>query len=240
MARLPRIDLPGVPQHLIVRGNNRTAIFRDDADRQVFLGLLVDGLGACACEVHAYVLMGNHVHLLATGYREGELSDLMRRVGGKFARLMNLRWGRTGTLFEGRFRSSLVESESYLLTCMAYIELNPVRAGMVRHPADYPWSSYGENASGSPRSLIVPHELYGRLGMTSASRAAAYRELIDAGVSLEDIVRVRSSLQKSRALGGERFCADIAAQLERPVAPNPQGRPRKGDGEKNAPVPILG
>src|SRR5881392_2574096 len=110
MARLPRIDLPDIPQHLIVRGNNRSTLFRDDADRYIFLQFLGEAMQKCACELHAFVLLSNHVHLLATGHLPGELSDFMRRVGRKFARLMNMRWSRTGTLFEGRFWSSLVES----------------------------------------------------------------------------------------------------------------------------------
>src|SRR5437868_9100809 len=118
MARVPRIDVPGIPQHLIVRGNNRSELFRDDADRCIFLQLLDKALDACACEVHAYVLMSNHVHLLATGNLPGELSQLMQRIGRKFARVENIRWERTGTLFEGRFRSSLIDSDTYLLTCM--------------------------------------------------------------------------------------------------------------------------
>jgi len=239
MARLPRIDLPGVPQHLIVRGNNRNAMFRDDADRQIFLGLLSEGLSASTCELHAYVLMTNHVHLLTTGHREGELSVLMRRVEGKFARLMNMRWGRTGTLFEGRFRSSLVESEAHLINCMVYIELNPVRAGLVASPGDFPWSSYGQNASGTPRLPLVPHDLYGDLGLTAQARAGAYRKLVEAGISEDELLRIRTCLQKSRALGSEKFRADVATRLARDVCPRTPGRPRKGDGEENAPVPIL-
>src|SRR4026208_2512142 len=130
MARLPRIDVPGIPQHLIIRGNNRSILFRDDADRCIFLQLVEKALGVCACDLHAYVLMTNHVHLLATGHLVGELSEMMQRIERKFARLVALRWDRTATLSEGRFRSSLVQSEAYLFTCMQYIELNPVRAGI--------------------------------------------------------------------------------------------------------------
>ena len=122
MARLPRIDTPGIPQHLIIRGNDRCTIFRDDADRLIHLGFLESSLRTCACDLHAFVLMTNHVHLLATGHAEGEVSALMLAVGRRFVRLMNLRWGRTGTLFEGRFRSGPVESVAYLLACMRYIE----------------------------------------------------------------------------------------------------------------------
>jgi len=227
MARLPRIDLPDIPQHLIVRGNNRSTLFRDDADRYIFLQFLGEALQKCACELHAFVLMSNHVHLLATGHLPGELSDFMQRVGRKFARLMNMRWSRTGTLFEGRFWSSLVESEAYLLTCMRYIELNPVRAGIARHPQDFGWSSYGQNAAGDPGGLLTPHDLYVRLGTTREERAATYRGLVASGVSEDDLTRIRLSAAKCRALGTEAFCDEIAHRLGRSVIPRAQGRPAK-------------
>jgi putative transposase len=239
MARLPRIDVPGVPQHLIVRGNNRATLFQDDADRCIYLQFLEEALDSCACELHAYVLMSNHVHLLATGHLHGELSELMQRVGRKFARLMNIRWSRTGTLFEGRFHSSLVDSEAYLLTCMRYIELNPVRAGIVRHAKEFGWSSYRQNASGDPRGLLKSHDLYVRLGATSGERARAYRDLVELGVGEEDLTRIRTSAAKCRALGSERFCEEIAARLKRPVTPREQGRPKKGTGSKTNLTPFL-
>ena len=227
MARLPRIDIAGVPQHLIVRGNNRSDMFRDDADRCIFLQFLEEALVSCPCEVHAYVLMTNHVHLVATGNLPGELSDLMQRLGRKFARLMNIRWSRTGTLFEGRFRSSLVDSESYLLTCMRYVELNPVRAGIVRHPGEYGWSSYRANAGGAPGGLLSPHPLYLRLGATEEDRGMEYRRLVQEGVSEEDLIRIRTSAIKCRVLGSEKFCQELLERLGRPVAPQSQGRPKK-------------
>jgi putative transposase len=233
MARLPRIDLPGLPQHLIVRGNNRGLMFRDDGDRIIFLRYLVEALDACACDLHAYVLMDNHVHLLATGHAPGELSELMQRVGRKFARVVNLRWGRTGTLFEGRFRSSLIDSDAYLFTCMSYIELNPMRAGMVDAPGDYIWSSFKENASGAPRAPLVPHPLYHELGASVLERGKAYRAMVDAGVSDGDIERVGDSVRKCRALGSEEFCEEVAARLQRTAAPRAQGRPENGDRFKN-------
>ena len=232
MARLPRIDVPGIPQHLIVRGNNRSLMFRDDADRCIFLGFLERALADCACDLHAYVLMPNHVHFLATGHVQGELSELIQRIGTKFARLMNLRWDRTGTLFEGRFRSSLVDSESYLLACMRYIDLNPVRAGMVRRPEDFRWSSYSSNATGAPGGYLVPHEIYLRLGGTSEERGSAYRALVAAGVPDEDLARIRESVTKCRALGDESFVRKLKEQLDRPVAPAAQGRPKRGQVEK--------
>ena len=232
MARLPRIDIPGAPQHLIVRGNNRSTLFRDDADRCIFLQFLEEALDACACDLHAYVLMSNHVHLLATGHVPGELSELMQGVGRRFARLMNIRWGRTGTLFEGRFRSSVVDSEAYLLTCMRYIELNPVRAGIVRHPKEFGWSSYRQNAGGDPGSILRPHELYTRLGAVPRERGAVYRALVESGVAEEELSRIRTSAAKCRALGREAFCIEMAARLQRPVSPRAQGRPKRGQVQK--------
>jgi putative transposase len=233
MARLPRIDFPGVPQHLIVRGNNRGLMFRDDADRVIFLRYLDDALSGCACDLHAYVLMENHVHLLATGHGAGELSELMQRVGRKFARTVNLRWDRTGTLFEGRFRSSLIDSESYLFTCMSYIELNPVRAGIVRAPGEFAWSSYAQNAGGDPQRPIVPHPLYFSLGSSTIERANAYRDIVGAGISDSDVDRIRTCARKCRALGSEEFCQGLASVLNRAIVPREQGRPKKGDRIKN-------
>lgn len=234
MARLPRIDVPGIPQHLIVRGNNRSVLFRDDADRCVFMKFLEEALEACSCDLHAYVLMSNHVHLLATGHLEGELSELMQRIGRRFARLVNLRWCRTGTLFEGRFRSSLVDSESYFLTCMRYIELNPVRAGLVDHPEQYVWSSYRSNASGEPRPPVRPHESYLRLGSGFLERGRQYCTLVETGVGEEDLIRIRESANKCRALGSEAFCKQIARVVGRSVEPRAQGRPaRNGDRSEN-------
>jgi putative transposase len=230
MARLARIDIPGMPQHLIVRGNNRGLLFRDDADRCIFMGFLDRALAESACDLHAYVLMSNHVHLLATSQLEGELSQLMQKIGRKYARLVNLRWGRTGTLFEGRFRSSLVDSEAYLLTCMRYIELNPVRAGMAANAWDFPWSSYEKNARGAPDGVLAPHDLYRRLGGTPEHRGAAYRRLVAGGVSEEDLTQIRLCAGKCRVLGRESFCQELEDRLGRPVAPRAQGRPKKGTG----------
>jgi putative transposase len=232
MARLPRIDIPGVPQHLITRGNNRMDIFRDDADRVIFMRFLEEELATCACDLHAYVLMSNHVHMLVTGNLPGEISELMQRIGRRYARLFNIRWNRTGTLFEGRFWSSLVDSEAYLLTCMRYIELNPVRAGIVRFPKEYGWSSYRLNAAGEPSGILTPHELYARLGSTTDSRGTAYRGLVASGVSEDDLARIRTSARKCRALGDERFLRELEARLARVVAPQPQGRPKRGQVEK--------
>src|SRR6266545_4048494 len=160
MARLPRIDIPGVPQHVIVRGVNRQPCFCNESDYLGYLACLRDVAGERGVAVHAFVLMTNHVHLLATGSISRSISAMMQGIGRRYVRRVNQLYGRTGTLFEGRFRASLVQSERYLLTCMRYIELNPVRASMVGDPAAYRWSSFRGNARIEPMAWLRPHEEY--------------------------------------------------------------------------------
>ena len=212
MARQARIDVPGYPQHLVVRGNNRAPLFNNDSDRLFFLRFMQDALARSGPDLHAFALMSNHVHLLATGHRPGELSEFMHHLGSKFARLMNQRWGRTGTLFEGRFRSSLVESDSYLVTCMRYIDLNPARAGLVRHPGDYPWTSFRRNAGFEPLAPLVPHPAYLGLGDTIESRGRCYRELCESGLTTQDVACIRESVRKCRALGTPAFVKAIESK----------------------------
>src|SRR2546422_6579877 len=156
----PRIDVPGFPQHLIARGNNRGPCFFNDRDRRVFLKYLGEACVIHECDVHALVLMTNHVHLLATGKRPGSISRTMQSVERRYSRYVNSAYGRTGTLYDGRFKSSIVETGAYFLACMRYIELNPVRAGMVAMPADFAWSSFRQNSSGLPKGLITAHAEY--------------------------------------------------------------------------------
>ncbi len=228
MARLPRIDVPGLPQHLIVRGNNRANLFADDADRWLFMRFLKEAVKESGCELHAYVLMSNHVHLLATGEEHGALSMMMQSVGRRFSRFFNVRHDRTGGLFEGRFRSSLVQSERYLLTCMRYIEANPLRAGMVHLPADYRWSSHRQNATGNPTGMLTAHEVFLRLGGDPLARATAYRALFIKEIPAADLEAIRASASRGRVLGSEEFRKRLAAQLGRSVGIPPPGRP-KGD-----------
>jgi putative transposase len=227
MARFPRIDLPGVPQHLMARGNNKARCFYDDHDRQVYLRYLVEAAHTAGCDLHAYVLMSNHVHLLATGHDAGGISLMMQAVGRRFARHVNDVHGRTGTLYEGRFKSSLVETERYFLTCMRYIELNPVRAGMVADPGQFPWSSHRENASGSPSGLLSPHAEYLRLGDDSHARGLAYRALFETPLQGVELAAIRQHAEKNRVLGGEAFQRRIELLLGHPARVVRPGRPRK-------------
>ncbi len=227
MPRPPRIELVDVPQHIVQRGNNRQATFFADSDFRFYKECLRDAANKHGCEVHAYVLMRNHVHLLITPRQANATAKFMQSLGRRYVRYVNDRHGRTGTLWEGRYRASVVESERYLLACCRYIELNPVRAEMVKDPADYPWSSYRRQVLGEPDDEVVDHPLYLALGNTAAARRQAYgavfRQAIDAAL-LKDI---RQSVNRCGVLGSEPFKDHLEAVLSRPVRPGRRGRPVK-------------
>lgn len=227
MARRPRIDLPGIPQHVVQRGNDRQPCFFADADRHCYLQNLREIALRERCQVHSYVLMTNHVHLLMTPEGTGQVARLMQALGRRYVRYINDRYRRTGTLWEGRYKSSLVDRDTYLLHCYRYIELNPVRARMCADPADYPWSSHAANAFGRDDVLVHPHPNYRALGATREERCAAYRAIAMETLSDEDIEAIRLHLQRQHALGSDRFRAAIEAQLARPAGPLKIGRPRK-------------
>lgn len=216
----------------MVRGNNRSVFFFSDQDRCLFLKYLAEGIEKSSSAVHAFVLMTNHVHLLATGKNPGSLSRLMQAIGRRYARYINRTQQRTGTLFEGRFKSSIVDSEAYFLTCMRYIELNPVRAGMIDRPADYPWSSYGQNAGGAPSGLLAPHAEYLRLGADSLSRGRAYRALFDECLREDELRQIRECAAKGGVLGREGFARRLEVSLNRSVAIVAPGRPLIQPAEK--------
>lgn len=227
MPRRARIRFPGIPQHVIQRGNNRAACFFADDDYRYYLQCLSEGTQRYGCAVHAYVLMTNHVHLLVTPETEEGLSRMMRYLGSRYVQYVNYVYRRSGTLWEGRFKSNLIDSERYLLTCYRYIELNPVRAGMVSGPADYPWSSYAAHAMGIRDQLLQDHPLYRALGDTAAARQTAYRDLFRAQVDEAAINTIRDAINTGVALGGERFKSEIEKALGRSVRPRERGRPPK-------------
>jgi putative transposase len=213
MARLPRIYFPGCSYNIIQRGNNREPCFYAEQDYATYLGHLKDSAELSGVAIHAYVLMTNHVHMLVTPIGEGGVSRMMQSLGRKYVRYFNSAYQRTGTLWEGRFKSSVVDSERYLLAVYRYIELNPVRAGMVDHAGEYPWSSYQYNAVGRNVSLINPHQEYLRLGKTDINRQHAYRSLFKGAMPDLDLNEIRESLQKEWVLGSERFRQKIERQL---------------------------
>ena len=174
MSRPPRLELPGVPLHVIQRGNNRAACFFGEVDRRFYLQCLAKSAARTDCAIHAYVLMTNHVHLLVTPGAPGSAAAMLQDIGRRYVRVINTIHGRTGTLWEGRFKSSLVDTERYLLTCHRYIELNPVRAGLAAHPSAYPWSSHAHYAAGKSNNLITEHAAFRGLGATPAEPAARW------------------------------------------------------------------
>ena len=209
MARLPRLCLPGIPQHIIQRGNNRQACFACDEDFAAYATWLEDYSRKYEVKIHAWVFMTNHVHLLATPEDERGISDMMQSLGRMYVRYFNHSYQRTGTLWEGRYKASIVDAESYLLTCMRYIELNPVRAGMVQLPEEYTWSSYQANGLGKTIKLCTPHSIYKSLGRTVHNRTASYRELFRYHLEPDLIGQIRKSVNQGMALGNERFKAEI-------------------------------
>ena len=226
MPRPPRPDLAKVPQHVIQRGNDRQACFFHEHDCLTYLTLLREAALRHDCAVHAYVLMTNHVHLLVTPAEQGAVSRMMQTLGRNYVTHVNARYRRTGTLWEGRYKSCLVDSEEYVLACYRYIELNPVRAGMVVKPAEYPWSSHRCNASGEPDPLVRPNAEYLALGSASSPACVAYRALFTQELSDERLVEIRAYVQQQKALGGARFQSQIEAALGRHMQIRPAHRPR--------------
>ena len=227
MARQPRFNLPGYPQHVIIRGNNREPVFFSDGDYTFFLRKLREAIVQHPCELHAYVLMSNHVHFLISPLQDKNLSKVMQSIGRVYVQQFNRLYGRTGTLWEGRYKATVVDSDNYALACYRYIELNPVRAEMVDDPAKYPWSSYRYNALGEENVLITPHSLYLSLSKNECARHQSYRTLFDHDMPEKLISEIREMTNKSWVLGSDRFAAGIQAKLSRPVLPRSKGGDRR-------------
>ena len=229
MARLPRVCLPGIPQHIIQRGNNRQACFASDADFSTYAYWLAEYAHKYHVHIHAWVFMTNHVHLLATSREEGGVSKMMQSLGRSYVRYFNHTYQRTGTLWEGRYKSCVVDAENYLLTCMRYIELNPVRARMVETPEQYRWSSYHANGLGKKVSLWTPHDTYKGLGRTLSTRTKAYRELFKYYLDSESLTQIRQSANQGMALGNDRFKQEIEKLSGRRMTLLKRGpQPKKG------------
>ena len=227
MARLGRYFLPDQPLHVIQRGNNREAVFFCDTDYERYRAWLGEAAAHHGCAIHAYVLMTNHVHLLATPRDPDSLPRLMQSLGRRYVRSINSTYRRTGTLWEGRYRAAPIDSEAYFLACCRYIELNPVRAGMAARPGDYPWSSWRAHALGAPDTIVAEHALYRALGGTAAARQEAYRALFDAPLDEGFVDRLRAATNGGWALGDAHFKRQIAQAMRRRVAPLPRGRRAK-------------
>lgn len=227
MARLPRLVVPEHPHHLVQRGNNGQAIFLDDEDRREWLRLLGDAASTHGTAVHAYALLGDHYRLLVTPKDGPSLSATMQSLGRRYVSGFNRRHGRTGTLWEGRFRAGLIEARRHLLDCMRFIELCPVLAGMAPQAADFPWSSAAHHLGNRRDPLLTDHPLYWALGNTPFDREAAYRTLLEQGLSPADIAELDRSARQGWPLGSSEFLKELGARTERPLTPRPRGRPRR-------------
>jgi putative transposase len=226
MARLPRLTLPGYPHHIVQRGNNRQPIFAGTPDYDTLLGFLEEYARKFGVAIHAYVLMSNHLHLLATPSTAEGVPQMMQSLGRSYVRYFNGKQGRTGTLWEGRYRSTLIQAERHLLACMAYIDLNPVRAGLVADPADYPWSSHQHYIGRRSEKLITPHPIYWELGNTPFARDAAYAELVRNGIGQEQQQALTDATLRGWALGESDYVADLQRRTERRVSKGRPGRPK--------------
>lgn len=225
MARLPRIQLTDIPQHIIQRGNNRSLCFADEQDFAAYAHWLTDYSVKHCVDVHAWVFMTNHVHLLCTPRKPRAISLLMQSLGRRYVQYFNHKYRRTGTLWEGRFKSCVIEDISYLMQVYKYIELNPVRARMVDEPSQYFWSSYQINALGKQSALCTPHPVYMALDANSLKRCEIYQSLFKYQTSPSLIEDIRVSLNKGLALGSEFFKSKIERSAGRRVREAKIGRP---------------
>ena len=236
MPRRPRIQLDEVPLHIVQRGHNRAPCFFAEADYAGYLHWLGEALGEAQCTLQAYVLMTNHVHLLLTPRKAEAVPRLIMSLGRRYVQYINRTHGRTGTLWDSRYKSSVIQADTYLLTCQRYIELNPVRAALVGDPAHYRWTSYRHNALGASDHRITPHALYRALGSSDKARQAAYRALFRAHLEQAAIADIRLALNQNQPLGNARFYARIEGLTGRRREARSRGRPRL---EGEAAMPVL-
>ena len=227
MARLPRLIVPGQPHHVIQTGNNNQPIFRETEDYQAFLGWLRTAAKNYKVAVHAYVLMPDHLHLLVTPADADGLGQMMQWIGRYYVPYFNQKYGRSGTLWNGRYKTSLIDAEQYFMSCSRYIEFNPVRNGMVGRAEDYPWSSYPHHAGLRSDGLIVDHPKFWELGNTPFQREAAYIALAEPALSEDEISVISKALLKGWPLGTEQFKTALQHKVKRQVLPAKRGRPFK-------------
>jgi len=227
MARLPRLVIPQQPHHIVQFGVDRQAIFRDSGDFLCFLGWLREAAKLYKVAIHSYVLMPDHLHLLATPSDAQGLARTMQWVGRHYVPYFNRKYGRAGTLWQGRFKATVIDAENYLMTCTRYIELNPVRAGIAANPGDYAWSSYAHHIGAKSDPLITDHPVFWALGNTPFEREAAYKYLTEQALTPEDLQELKETARKGWVLGSEPFKAHLETQLDRQVRPGKRGRPTK-------------
>jgi REP-associated tyrosine transposase len=226
MPRRPRVHLDGIPLHIVQRGHNRQPCFFAEEDYHIYLHWLGEALKKEKCSLHAYALMTNHVHLLLTPQDAKSVPKLIIALGRRYVQYINVTYRRTGTLWDSRYKSSLIQAEPYLLACQRYIELNPVRAAMVDDPAHYRWTSYRTNALSQASEIITPHPLYRALGKTDTERHSTYRGMFRTQLDREAIDNIRLALNQSQPLGNERFYQHIEKMTGQRREGKARGRPR--------------
>ena len=225
MPRRPRVFLPGHPVHVVQRGNNRCQVFFASKDAQIYLDWLREAAVEHGVAVHAYVLMTNHIHLLVSPETAHALPRAMRHVNWRYSRYVNDSQGRTGSIWEGRYRASLIEADDYFFACSRYIELNPVRAGIATTPEAFRWSSYKANAEGKLDPLISAHQLYADLAATTEGRALAYRSLFEDSLPDTTLGAIRDAVNGGWPLGRASFAALVSRHAGRPLTQRKRGRP---------------
>ncbi|WP_290610969.1 transposase [Arsukibacterium sp. UBA3155] len=217
-----------MPYHVVQRGHNRSNCFYDETDKACYLSILETYLKTYQVQLHAFVLMSNHVHLLLTASKDDVISRVIQNLGRDYVHYFNKRYQRVGTLWDGRFKDSLVETDQYFLTCQRYIELNPVRAKMVAHPADYHWSSYHANARGIKISVVTPHQVYLNLAETAERRLENYRALFQDSLPADDLKSIRDAIKHSYPLANESFVQHLTTKYNMNFGRRNKGRPEKG------------
>jgi putative transposase len=227
MARLPRFVLAGLPHHVVQHGHNRQPIVADDEDRRMWLSLLRDVALAQGVSVHAWVLFDDHFHLIATPPSATALSRMMQALGRRYVGWFNRRHARSGTLWEGRFRAAALEPSRWLLACMRYVELHPVRAGMVVTAAEHRWSSFAHHVGERADPLVTDHPAYWALGNTPFERHAAFRRLVEAGLGRDDLAAITAATRRGWPLGAPEFIAEAQSTSIISLTPRPRGRPKK-------------
>jgi putative transposase len=225
MPRKPRFFLPDVPVHIVQRGYSREPVFFEAGDYQAYLGWLEEAAERYHCDIHAYVLMTNHIHILATPHDKQGISRMMQYVGRRYVPYINHTYGSSGSLWEGRYKASLISDEQYLLICMRYIELNPIRANRVKSPGHYRWSSYRYNAQGKDDRLVTEHNLYTGLRKTKDARLVAYKDLFRTHLDSDELKSIRAAWQTGTPLGNDYFREQIERKLKTKVGQSRRGRP---------------
>lgn len=227
MARLPRLVIPNQPHHVMQRGNDRQLIFRDANDFRAFLDWLREAAKQFKVSIHAYALMSNHLHLLVSPTDQEGLGRMMQWIGRHYVPYFNRKYARAGTLWQGRYKATVIDSEPYFMTCSRYIELNPVSAGLAATPDEYPWTSYAHHVGAKLDPLITDHPLYWALGNTPFEREAAYKALIEQALTSEEALMLEATIRKGGVLGSEQFKVKLERQANRRVRAAKRGRPFK-------------